>query len=547
MLSLAEADRFQATSIAFPAIGTGNLRYPSHVVARIMVGTISDYLKSHQGSTLIETVKLVIFMKDIHKEFEKVLSGSTVQHSCKPLYSNNSTRYKSATYKSLSETPSVASHYLKAGNLLIQIVHGDITEDDSDVIVCATNQVMTLGGKVARALSIKAGPKLQEYLDEKRAQGIELEEQQVIAFPALGSLKCKFIYFVMTPQNRKADTLFKTVMACLKKAENNTISSISIPAIGTGTVIEIVTATGTGTATHFDPETCVNAISEAIVKYGSSSKCHYLKQVRIFAFQENIYKLFSEKCKKLCKASSQSGWFDWLKPSHSPECNSRQISDAVYYRSVADSMLAHEPLSSEIPYKENNADKLIAEEVIIKIFAESIHNVDNTKLKIQQFIDSQFITENFHNENIQKMSTIDVTYLKSLSISHQVEFKYQPEMDRITLKGAKDAVAEMKEKVFEVCHKITCEEESEKVAKVLNESIKWKYYYDNQYHDYDNPIINSQIEEAYQNFKNGGDHTFDYPVGDEINQIDFITMKETLDDGTVYDVKRFVTASNEGI
>ena len=539
MLSLAEADKRQATSIAFPAIGTGNLHFPSHVVARVMVGTISNYLKSHQGKTCIETVKLVIYMKEIYKEFDKVLAGSSVQQSYKSLDSSNTTRYKSTTYKPLLEATTIANHYLKAGNLLVQIVRGDITEDDSDVIVCATNRTMRLGGKVAFSLSTKAGPKLQEYLDEKCNQGIELEEEKVISLPSVGSLKCKFIYFVMTPENRKVDTLSKTITACLKKAESNTVSSISIPAIGTGT------------GNFFDPESSVQAISDAVIKYGFSSKYRYLKQVRIFAFEEKIYTLFLEKCNKLHKASSQSGWlsFDWFsgRSSHSPERNRRQVSEADYYRDVVNFTTPHEIFSSDIlSSTENCGDKIVAEEVIIKIFAESSQKVENTKIKIQQFIDSQFSTDNFCNANVKKMSDEDVEHLKNLSIARQVEFKYQPEMDRIVLKGAKDVIVEMKEKLYEVCHRITSEEETVKVAKVLNESISWKYYDYNKYNEYDNPIINSQIEEAYQIFKNGGSSEFKYNIGDELNHVDFTTMTETLHDGSAYDIKRFVTASNEG-
>ena len=539
MSSLAEADKHQAMSIAFPAIGTGNLHFPSHVVARVMVGTISNYLKSHQGKTCIETVKLVIYMKEVYKEFEKVLAGSSVQQSYRSVESSNTIRYKSSTYKPLLETSTIANHYLKVGNLLVEIVRGDITEDDSDVIVCATNRTMRLGGKVAFALSTKAGPKLQEYLDEKCTQGIELEEEKVISLPSLGSLKCKFIYFVMTPENRKVDTLSKTITACLKKAESNTVSSIAIPAIGTGT------------GNLFDPESAVQAISDAVVKYGFSSKYRYLKQVRIFAFVEKIYTLFLEKCNKVYKTSSQPGWlgFGWFsgRSSHSPELNRHQFSEADYYRDVVPSTTPHEILSSDIPSStENYADKMVAEEVIIKIFAESSQKVENTKVQIQQFIDSWFSTDNFYSDNVKKMSDDDVEYLKNLSMARQVEFKYQPEIDRIVLKGTKDAIGEMKEKVYEVCHKITADEETEKVAKVLNESISWKYYDYNKYNEYDNPIVNSQIEEAYQIFKSGGSSNFSYHFGYEINHVDFTTMTETLHDGTVYDIKRFVTASDEG-
>ena len=503
-----------------------------------MIGAISRYLKSNQGKTSIESVKLVIYMKDIYKEFEKVLAGVYVQQPHKSLESST---HKSATYKPLLETASVANHYLKAGNLIVQIIRGDITEDDSDVIVCATNHTMRLGGKVAHALSTKAGPKLQEYLDEKYSLGIELEEEKVISLPSLGSLKCKFIYFVMTPENKRIDTLSKTITACLKMAENNTVSSISIPAIGTGI----------GNA--FDPESSVQAISDAVIKYGFSSKCRCLKQVRIFAFEEKIYRLFFERCNKVYKASSQSGWFnfDWLTSKSSlPEYTHRQITtEADYYKDVVDPATPQVVLSRDygVPSgTENFTDKMVAEEVIIKIFAESSQMVEETKIRIQNFIDSQFITLNFFNDNVKKMSDHDVEYLRNFSLAQQVEFKYQPEMGRIVLKGLKDPIGEVRDKLHEVCNRITCGEEAEKVAKVLNESISWKYFDFDKFNSYDSAIINSQIEEAYQAFKNGGASIFDYQYGEETNHVDFTTMRETLHDGTEYEIKRYVNESSEG-
>ena len=70
---LEEADRCGATSIAFPALGAGNLGYPSHVVARIMVGTVATYFKSHRYANSIETVLLMINIQDVFKKFQKML------------------------------------------------------------------------------------------------------------------------------------------------------------------------------------------------------------------------------------------------------------------------------------------------------------------------------------------------------------------------------------------------------------------------------------------------------------------------------------------
>ena len=51
------------TSIAFPALGTGNLRYPEQNVARCMIETVVDYTENNPNSS-IKDVKIVVFHMD---------------------------------------------------------------------------------------------------------------------------------------------------------------------------------------------------------------------------------------------------------------------------------------------------------------------------------------------------------------------------------------------------------------------------------------------------------------------------------------------------
>jgi len=70
---LETCDSLKASSIAFPALGAGNLKYPLKVVANIMINTIVSYLKDNCDLTCIKTVKLVIYMDDAYAQFNEVL------------------------------------------------------------------------------------------------------------------------------------------------------------------------------------------------------------------------------------------------------------------------------------------------------------------------------------------------------------------------------------------------------------------------------------------------------------------------------------------
>ena len=151
-------DKLRASTIAFPALGAGNLNYPQNVVADIMVNTIAAYLKANRSTTCIKTVKLVIFMDNTYAEFDKLLSSkpsaagsSLVQEA--PYDSEDlssaETHHRTRAFKPVPR--SSLAHYstaevFTAGSVRVEILQGDITEDDSDAIVNTTNERMQLVG-----------------------------------------------------------------------------------------------------------------------------------------------------------------------------------------------------------------------------------------------------------------------------------------------------------------------------------------------------------------------------------------------------------------
>ena len=69
---LKECEKKGACSIAFPALGAGNLGYPSKVVAEVMITTVQNYYRINTTSCITE-VKFVIFKDDTYEEFNRLL------------------------------------------------------------------------------------------------------------------------------------------------------------------------------------------------------------------------------------------------------------------------------------------------------------------------------------------------------------------------------------------------------------------------------------------------------------------------------------------
>ena len=51
------------TSIALPAMGTGGLRFPRHVVAETMLNSVIEFSKNNPG-TSVKDVRFVLYDKD---------------------------------------------------------------------------------------------------------------------------------------------------------------------------------------------------------------------------------------------------------------------------------------------------------------------------------------------------------------------------------------------------------------------------------------------------------------------------------------------------
>jgi O-acetyl-ADP-ribose deacetylase (regulator of RNase III) len=57
------ASGYNCKSIVFPALGTGNLRYPPAETAHIMLDTINNFLRTNP-STSLNDVRVIVYQKD---------------------------------------------------------------------------------------------------------------------------------------------------------------------------------------------------------------------------------------------------------------------------------------------------------------------------------------------------------------------------------------------------------------------------------------------------------------------------------------------------
>jgi O-acetyl-ADP-ribose deacetylase (regulator of RNase III) len=124
---------------------------------------------------------------------------------------------------------------VKIGECVLELVQGDITEQDTEAIVNAANERLIPGGGVDGAIHRKGGPSI---LEELRAKYTHCPTGQAVITGA-GNLKAKYVIHAVGPiykdgKSGEPELLASAYKNSLLKALEYNIDSISFPALSTG-------------------------------------------------------------------------------------------------------------------------------------------------------------------------------------------------------------------------------------------------------------------------------------------------------------------------
>ena len=499
---LKECSSRGAASIAFPSIGTGNLRFPNDVVANIMVDEIINFLTSQKTSP-IKAVHLVIFMSDTFQAFQQVLAGhgtskaspmpvqhqfAAYQHMSHHLTQSRKYRLvgsRSSTKSSTTET--TESHNFTVGKLRIRVIQGDITEDDSDVIVNPTNAKMKLeGAGVAAALLRKGGIELQKLCNTAIGNIKVLEGENVAKTPSAGNLKCKELFHINF-EGRDHKRFMKVVSACLNEA-NQQHSSIAFPAIGTG-------------VHGYPPREAATSMLQAIQNF--APKSHMVKQIHVVIFQPSVYQEFVAVFQNPEK---------FLQPGMLRRA-ARYVGSLI----SGDSTTDPEVLTVD-------EDTSVCEELEIKLYGKTENAVTNAERMVENLIDENFSDKNIDDPLIETLPEEEIHKLRNKCKELHVEITVDRSiLKRIRLKGNRASVDAVHGLVNEVLREYEKVVNKEKQAKQLFQNIRWKRM-DSDESEY-SELVNYEIETAYLSKQPG--YTFGTKESSEHYTIDFASKVET--------------------
>uniref|UniRef100_A0A8C3JRL4 Poly [ADP-ribose] polymerase n=1 Tax=Calidris pygmaea TaxID=425635 RepID=A0A8C3JRL4_9CHAR len=415
---LKKTEELGLNSIAFPAIGTGGFGFPKTLVSELMFDMVFKFSSNHTRKTLKE-VHFILSPRDLDniQVFSFSLAGSIRPVSNEVL----------------------GVHEMQIGSITLQVISGDITKEDTEVIVNITNSTFNTTTGVFKAIMDAAGSEVEEEY------ALSLSQNGMVITQG-GKLSCKKIMHLISSNNVKSQ-----VSLVLEKCEQRKYKSVSFPAIGTGQAGQC-------------PAKVADEMLDAIVEFATKASVQHLKKIKIVIFQANMLRDFYESMKKREGSNSSiTGGKTQLIEKKKPVVLEKKVDLATF-----------------------------------QICGESKKNVDATESWIKNLIlKEQFeniisdeLIENFDERQIDAL--VDLQRRKHVTI--QLENKHSPH--HIKVSGISRDVCFVSVEVQKMIQKIKDTEEEQSKAELVYNLVEWRYLGSNGSFVAFDKLTNMQLEDA---------------------------------------------------
>ncbi|EHB00950.1 Poly [ADP-ribose] polymerase 14 [Heterocephalus glaber] len=440
-------ERLSLQSIAFPAIGTGNLGFPKTVLAELLLSEVLKFSSKMQLKTLQEVHFLV------HPSDHENIQAFSVEFARRSNGNLNDTVPKAEDdkqgfYGTIS-SPNLGVHEMKIGPILFQVASGDITKEAADVIVNSTSHKFNLKAGVSKAILENAG---QEVEQECALLGQQGKNEYIITKG--GSLMCKNIIHVVGGSNVK-----RSVSCVLQETEKRNYSSICLPAIGTGSAGQ-------------DQNKVAEAMLDAIEDFTQNGSVQYVKKVKVVIVQPQVLDVFYANMKKR----------EGSRASHQPSMMSKFAS---FFG------LSKPPHPKKKPLVLEKKTEL----AVFQLCGENSNCVDQAILWLKDLITKEQYSYTNTDECMKDFDEKEYQELNELQKKLNITIFLDRKRPFIEVLGITRDVMEARDKIEEMVKKVRSAKEEENRADCISEFIEWQYCKDNTFHRFDK-ITNLQLEDA---------------------------------------------------
>ena len=166
----------------------------------------------------------------------------------------------------------------RVDGLSVDVIQGDLTQQDVDAIVNAANNDLELGGGVAGAIARAGGPAIQAEC--RKIGPVEVGDA---AITIGGNLKARYVIHAASMRlggRTSADSLRRSTRRSLEIAKEKGLRSIAFPAVGTGIA-------------RFPLDDCARIMLEEVAAHGHTPTS--LREVRFVLFGADAEAAFREE------------------------------------------------------------------------------------------------------------------------------------------------------------------------------------------------------------------------------------------------------------
>ncbi|MGH0142107.1 UNVERIFIED_CONTAM: hypothetical protein FKN15_041281 [Acipenser sinensis] len=287
---LQTAEENQCASIVLPALGCGSFGFPVSESARVVMKAILEYCESKPSS--LQNLKDIYVIEPDGRIIQQL--NAAVKDMASKLGQTNATGKAAATLPALTATAAppvpvastvhatLPSFLLKAtavptvnvSGVKVTLKKGDVTKETVDAIVNSTNNSLNLDSGVSGAILNAAG---SSVVDECTKLGSQPSDGVVCT--GGGNLSCKHIIQMVGPTT--AAGIIVSVEKVLQECDNNKVTSVAFPAIGTG-------------RGGIKPKDSIVSVLKGFENYFSKSASTGLKSIFMVAFEQKVYDSFQD-------------------------------------------------------------------------------------------------------------------------------------------------------------------------------------------------------------------------------------------------------------
>ncbi|XP_072024930.1 protein mono-ADP-ribosyltransferase PARP14-like [Amphiura filiformis] len=220
MTILKQANQARMQSIAIPAIGTGNLKFPHNVTAKLMYETVVKFSQQNPTGSLVD-IRFVVYHNDTPtiQAFEAEMQRLTQQEiqvgvatDGRKLKTSSVTKQSvmsgQQSFKGFRQSQSGAFE-MRIGQICVQVCSGDLTKESTEAIVNSVGQGLALNGPVSQAIIRAGGSSIAQECQQ-------LDDKGDVVKTGAGTLNFKYIIHVVTPHNlnklKEVETLEETLL-----------------------------------------------------------------------------------------------------------------------------------------------------------------------------------------------------------------------------------------------------------------------------------------------------------------------------------------------